>query len=62
MSEININVAYTRTIRNEMSCGNKFQRKHLFIEEVLPSVDKDNATTPLEKHFPGIEKYSQYLS
>lgn len=59
-SDININVAYTLTIRNEMSHGNIFQRKHLFIEEVLPSVDKDNATGQLEKRFPGTGKHSQY--
>lgn len=59
-SEININVAYTLTIRNEMSQGNTFQRKRLFIDEALPSVDKGNATGQLEKHFPGMGKHSQY--
>lgn len=44
-----------------MSCGNTFQRKHLFIDKVLPSVDKDNATAQLVKHFPGIGKHWKYL-
>ena len=60
-SEININVAYTLTIRNELFRGNTFQRKHLFIDKVLPSVDKDNATGQLEKDFTGMGKQSQYL-
>lgn len=37
-----------------MSCGNTFQRKHLFVKDVLPFVDKDNAFGQLEKHFPGM--------
>lgn len=28
-----------------------FKKTHFFKEEVLPSVDKDNATGQLEKHF-----------
>lgn len=45
-------MACTLTSKKQMSHDNTFQKKtHLFKEEVLPSVDKDNATGQLEKHF-----------
>ena len=42
-------MACTLTTKKQMS-HNTFQKKHLF-KEVFPSVDKDNATGQLEKHF-----------